>query len=189
VPAAPAYLPAAQLIARSGNTLVPVHLFGEPQPTVRQQIERAISRFGVPERLVVHAGVADLVARAVWGTTFPLERYVAGIAELDEWLVGLGVEVFWASLVPMASWSTLGSTGQDSVRQQLNAALRELAGERFIDCESAMTGSGGHWIAPELVQADGVHVTLAGAFAHASCISAELSWLHGRDLPVVTAEG
>lgn len=187
--AAPAYLPDAQIIARSGSTLAPVQLFGAPQPTVRQQIQSAIARFGTPERVIVHAGVADLVARAVWGAMFPLERYAAAIAELDEWLADLGVEVFWSSLVPMASWSTLGSTGQDAVRQQLNDTLRELVGERFIDCEEALTGVGGRWIAPAFVQADGVHVTLAGAFAHANCISDDLVERHGLDLPVVTAEG
>ena len=182
---APSYLEDVEIFAVAGNTLLEVELAGQPQPTVRAQIETAIERHGAPEHMVIHAGVADLLGRGLYGFDHASVEFTAEIASLDEWLRGLGIDVWWTTLAPFTVWSIPGVGGQGELRLWLNEWLRDHLGDRLIDCERALIGPGGEYAdAQYLLDTDGIHVNRWGALRHARCISAELA-AEGFDVPVL----
>ena len=184
--AAPSYLDGVENFAIPGHTLLQVELLGEPQTTVREQIEAAVELHGAPEHMVIHAGVADLVGRGLWGFDHGSDELAAEIASLDEWLRGLGVDVWWTTLAPFTFWSIPGLGGQGELRLWLNDWLHEHVGDRLIDCEEALIGFGGVYAdAQYLLEDDGIHVNSWGARRHARCISEQLAE-QGYDLPVLT---
>jgi hypothetical protein len=185
-PGAPAHLDGVQNFSVAGHTLVEVALFGQPQPTVRQQIEAAIERHGAPEHVLIHAGAADLVGRGFWRFDHASNLYVQEIAALDEWLRGQGVDVWWTTVAPFSLWSIPGLGGQEPLRSWLNDWLRTNLGDRVIDCDAALMGTDGVFADPKYLQPyDGVHVNRRGALAHATCISEQLA-AAGHDVPVLT---
>ena len=188
-PGAPAYLAGVHNVAVAGDTLVEVELDGVPQPTVRARIASEIDEHGPPQRMLVHAGVADLVARGFWGFNHPWTMFSEEIASLDAWLTGLGVEVWWVTLTPFTIWSVPALGGQAELRRWINDWMRSNLGERVIDCDPALLDDRGWWADTRFVQSfDGVHVTERGATVHAGCISDRLA-LAGVDLPVVLPAG
>ena len=185
-PAAPAYLDGVQTFAVAGNTLVEVDLMEQPQPTVRAQIESAIERHGTPEHMVIHAGVADLVGRGLWGFDNGSDEYAQEIADLDEWLRGLGVDVWWTTLTPFTVWSIPGLGGQAELRIWLNRWLHDHLGDRLIDCEDALIGPDGVYAdAQYLLPEDGIHVNRWGAQRHARCLAEQLGEA-GHEIPLLT---
>lgn len=168
---APSWLDGMHNAARGGNTLGPVTLFGVPQPSVRDQARDAVAVEGVPRHVVVHAGMADLFAEAVWGVPFSVEEAVARAVELTEWLTSMGIEVWWTTLTPFAAWSAPGAGGEREHRLAFNRALRDRFGERTVDCEPYLDPDGDGWAADDLVQpGDGAHLSRAGVALHAACL-------------------
>jgi len=183
-PAAPAHLDGIENFAVQGHTLVQVDLLGEPHPTVRSQIERMIGLYGAPEHMVVHAGAADLLGRGLWGFDHSSEELTDEIASLDEWLRGLGIDVWWTTIAPFTLWSVSGLGGQAELRLWLNDWMRTHLGDRLLDCEEALIGFGGVFADGQyLLEDDGIHVNDWGARRHARCISERLADA-GRDLPL-----
>lgn len=183
--AAPSYLDGVEIFAIPGHTLLDVELLGQHQTTVREQIEAAIELHGAPEHMVIHAGVADLVGRGLWGFDHGSEEFTTEIASLDEWLRGLGIDVWWTTLAPFTFWSIPGLGGQGELRLWLNDWLHEHLGDRLIDCEAALIGLGGVYAdAQYLLEDDGIHVNSWGARRHARCISEQLA-AEGFDVPVL----
>ena len=189
----PRYLEDVLNIAVGGRTLAPISILGAPQPTIRAHIVGRLGAYGVPEKMVIHGGGADLFAKQVWQADISYERIMAEIVSLDEWLSGLGIEVWWTTIVPSASWGTVAP--QNAFRQRVNNGLREMLPERLIDCEDRLIDPVNHtWLNTAYqIPHDGVHLNGAGALAQARCISERTgipiaSWVEGGTTPTTVPE-
>ena len=184
----PRYLEDVLNIAVGGRTLVPVTILAAPQPTIRGHILGRLGAYGVPEKMVIHGGGADLFAKQVWQASISYERIMEEIVSLDAWLTGLGIEVWWTTIAPHASWGTVAP--QNAFRLKVNDGLRELLPERLIDCEATLIDPANNtWLnAAYQIPHDGVHLNGAGALAQARCISERTgipiaSWVEGGAPP------
>lgn len=182
---APSKLRGVQSIAVAAHVLADVEILGNKQPLVLNQIRHAVSRYGgvLPGNVVIHAGGADLLARAMELPQLPLiEDYTEAVRAIDDLYRSQGVEVWWTSVLPFTTWGLAGS--QVNFRLQLNAAIAEAVGpERFIDCDPVMTEASGRWLKTEFALSiiDGAHLNAAGAVEHARCMATFINDTLGRD--------
>lgn len=172
-PGAPGFMNGIANKAQAGVTLVKAFT----QSMVIEVVMHAICTGGVkPRNILIHAGDADLIARAA-NQKYDFSYYALAVYSLDDWLKSIGVErVVWTPIVPLNL--NAAHVGQNPFRVQFNDWLRG-SGVEIADCESMANEYG--WmptnlmIGTKLIPFDFAHFNLDGAKLHAECLVTQIN--------------